>query len=181
MGKIERHIDNLYVNINTICKRLNLLEVKNDSDKLHEKINKEYLKVDIGVTSKQAMDNMDEALRDHGILLTKDKDSSEWINLDIDNLPERFFTRDDIEIEYQFPSSKKWEKEINKLEAKQYIPHYIIKDRAIYRYRIIQEKKEPIMYIRKSDMEVLSMYYFNRKLALIDFAKAINREVEIID
>ena len=70
-------------------------------------------------------------------------DGKQWIDLELYNLPDRFYTRDDMEIEYKFPGSKEWEKDINELEHKQYIRYDIIKNNAVYRYRII-EKKETI-------------------------------------
>ena len=54
---ISKHIESLHESTIDLQNRIISLEVKNDSDELHEKMNK--------------------ALRDHGILLTKDKDDFE--------------------------------------------------------------------------------------------------------
>ena len=67
-----------------------------------------------------------------------------WTDLDVDNLPERFFTRDDIEIQVKKYSSGCFE--TTDYQAKQ--DRYLIIDAITdvggkYRYRII-EKKETI-------------------------------------
>ena len=131
MNNTERKIKTICDTIDKIMERLNSLEVKNDSDKLHKKRSK--------------------ALRDHGTLLTKDKDGSEWINLDIDNLPERFFTRDDIEIDGQHPLTSIWISLENYSEDARKGVLNLSKLWGIkYRYRIIQEKKEPMKMNRKA-------------------------------
>ena len=66
-----------------------------------------------------------------------------WINLDIDNLPNRFFTRDDIEIE-QFNRitelKTEWREYLGEINARYEIIAFLNTGKYKYRYRIIEKK-----------------------------------------
>jgi len=160
------------INVFEACKECADIVISfNESIKYDSLKNKSYTEYDIifkkdnhgGVTAQEAMDNLDNAI-------------GGWIDLDIDNLPE--FIKKDVAIQKFYED--RWVDLCKYLKSS--IAYDIVEPTIStkYRYRT-QEKKQPEMYITKSDMEALSMYYFNRKLALIDFAPAMNREVIIID
>ena len=130
---ISKHIESLHESIIDLQNRIIPLEVKNDSDKLHEKINKD----------EEFLNNCEGVIfRDN---LTPLNINKEWINLDIDNLPERFFTRDDIEIDGQHPLTSIWISLENYSEDARKGVLNLSKLWGIkYRYRIIQENKESI-------------------------------------
>jgi hypothetical protein len=81
---------------------------KDSIDSIWERLNKIEKEVKAsGVTAQEAMDNMNDAIdftadpRDYIVEYREMKDNViiSWKPLDIDSLPDRFFTRDDIEIE----------------------------------------------------------------------------------
>lgn len=105
----------------------------------------------------------------------------QWIELDIDNLPERFFTRDDIEIETDCRCTT-WEPTFyNKENRCEIIRTYIKCDDIKYRYRIIE--KEPMRVDRWTYellmKQIVSKYQedWNHK----DLVLGLGREVIIID
>ena len=134
-------------------------------EKFADAINKEYLKTDIGVTTQEVKDTMNEPLMNHGILIS---DTNNWIDLDVDNLPERFFTRDDIELECLVNERTKYYTEVLFKKSERY---FIIKESvsgAKYRYRI-QENKEPMRITEDMALDVCTKLAEEAKYKSADF------------
>ena len=146
------------------------------------------------MTAKMATENIDNALRGNvinGKDLTiklesnpkEEVESSQWLDLDIDNLPEKFFTREDIEIERYFVHQNSW----NKFEVDAKVKLVVIGNMlrgSEYRYRIkplesIRITRELYNYLHYrflNENTGLNADYNNKLVKAID-----GRKVEIIN
>ena len=97
----------------------------------------------------------------------------QWIDLDIDNLPDRFFTRDDIKIEFQDKLTN-WCWCVFGALRSNIIASILVKEDCKYRYRI---KPLDSIRINKSIADDLKEYVISRG-TIEDF---YNCKVEIID
>lgn len=88
----------------------------------------------MGVTAQEVMDKTVYSGKGDGWVNSEAfKDPKEWKDLHIDNLPERFFTRDDIEFQFQFKCDGTWGTP-NLTHLK--IIEKILNDGDKYRYRL---------------------------------------------
>jgi hypothetical protein len=103
-------------------------------------------------------------------------DGKQWIDLDIDNLPSRFFTRDDIEIEWLH--SDKW---CIANESRSIMISNVLNYKIKYRYRL-----KPLESIKINDLmfKTLMSYHggigLSKQERLDDLEERYGNKVEII-
>ena len=109
----------------------------------------------------------------------KESNMNEWKDLDIDNLPDRFFTRDDIEIDHN-------DKDIEWLVVEGKNNRHLIVGNIVkgYKYRYRLKPLEPIRITAKIARDLLLMKTeYDRAIKPIseELEQMYGRKVEIID
>lgn len=165
-----------------------IIDTANNMHMMNEKeLKKRFFELR-NILTKRALDKLAEALsKQMGVSVEEIENNSceeilrdsnnNWIDLNIDNLPERFFTRDDIEIELldNLIAEKQWLPCLLSPCNRYRIIDLVQNKQAKYRYRI-QKNKEPM----RITQEVYNILLYSKERTTLNTSDPSYRGRQII-